>query len=133
MEQDDEWAVRAAVTAALEDLDWLETEGVEPPTDISQLPWLISWAASRGEGVGTGRAALAAVRRAFAEGDITVRLAAAQVLACAGGPDSVDVLQAALADASPAVVNAAFHALREVADRYDLYVERGARPGEPVE
>jgi HEAT repeat protein len=133
MEQDDEWVVRSAVASALEDLDWVETKGVPPPPDISQLPWLISWAAMRGEGVGAGPAALAAAGRAFAEGDITVRLAAAQVLAHAGGPESVEVLRAALVDASPAVVSAAFHALQEVASRHDLHVERTAPRAEATE
>jgi HEAT repeat protein len=131
MEEDSEWAVRSAVAAALEDLDWLETKGVEPPPDISQLPWLISWAATRGEGVGAGQAALASAKRAFAEGDITVRLAAAQVLARAGRPDSIETLQAALSDASPAVANAAFHALVEIADRHDVRVQRAAPKAEP--
>ena len=131
MEEDDEWAVRSAVAAALEDLDCLETEGVEPPPDVSRLPWLISWAAMRGEGVGAGRAALASAERAFAEGDIPVRLAAARVLARAGRPDSIEVLQAALSDASPAVANTAFHALQQIADRHDLRVERTGRRAEP--
>ena len=131
--QGSEEDVETAVAAALEDLDFVETKGVEPPPDVSRLPWLISWAATRGEGVGAGPAALPAVKRAFAEGDITIRLAAAQVLSREGRPDSIEILQPALSDASPAVANAAFHALAEIADRYDLHVERTSSRAEALE
>ena len=119
--EDEQWIVRSAAAAALEELEERETAtGIAPPPEIKRLPWLISWAASQGEGVGVGAAARQMLRRALGEGNTPVRLAAAQVLAQVGRPDDVGALRAALADADAIVADGAMEALAEINQRYDL-------------
>jgi HEAT repeat protein len=125
MREDKQWVVRTAAETAHEELEAQEeSPGAPPLPDIEQLPWLISWAAALGEGVGLGDAARQMLRRALVEGDAQIRLAASQALIRVGRPDDVQVLQAALADSDPAVAGAAFKALGEIGRRYDLRVER---------
>ncbi len=122
--QEEQWIVHSAAMMALEELEKREqTSGVAPLPEIEQLPWLISWAAARGEGVGTGDAARRALWLALREGESSVRLAAAQVLVHAGRPDDVKHLQAALNDSDLAIADAALEALAEIGRRYDLRIE----------
>jgi HEAT repeat protein len=121
---DEQWIVRSAATSALEEIERRQKNaGIPPPPEVEQLPWLISWAAGRGEGVGLGEAARLMLRRALSEGDETVRLVAARVLARIGQPDDIEALRAALTDPDRDVVDAAAEALSELIQRYDL-VER---------
>jgi len=122
--QDEQWIVRSAAEAALEALDERElTAGVAPPLQIEKLPWLVSWAAAQGEGLGVGDAARQMLWRAMSEGDAPVRLAAAQALVQAGCLDDVKRLRNALSDQDPRVANAALEALSEISRRYDLRIE----------
>jgi HEAT repeat protein len=89
--------------------------------EVHQLPWLISWAASKGEGLGLGEAARQMLRRALQEGDDPIRVAAAQTLAQVGRPDDVEPLLAALPDEE--VADAALGALAQIGDRYGLRLE----------
>lgn len=122
--EDEQWVVRSAATAALEELEEQDkVSGVTPPPEIEQLPWLISWAATQGEGVGLGDAAWQMLRRALSEGDTPVRLAAARVMAQQGRPDDIELLRAVLTDPDPVAASAAFEALSEIRNRYDLRIE----------
>jgi len=124
--EDEQWIVRSAAAAALEEMeeDQEKPTGVAPPPEIGQLPWLISWAAAQGEGVGIGDAARHALQRALSEGDTSVRLNAIQILAQIGGPDNVEWLQTAMTDPEPAIASTAVNALAEISKRYDLRIER---------
>ncbi|NLE44335.1 MAG: hypothetical protein GX620_06405 [Chloroflexi bacterium] len=124
-QQDTQWIVRSAATAALSEIDRVTAiRGVEPPPRIEQLPWLISWAAERGEGVGgTPELARPVLRRALIEGDATIRIVSAHVLTWVGKPDDTVPLRSLLASSEPAVATAALEALREVADRYSMRME----------
>jgi HEAT repeat protein len=120
--EDEQWIVRSAATAAMEELDTHDKiAGVPPPVEVHQLPWLISWAASKGEGLGIGEAARHMLQRALEEGDGPIRVVAAQTLARVGRPDDVGSLLAALADED--VVGAALEALAQLSDRHDLRLE----------
>ncbi len=120
---DEQWIVRSAAEAAIDELEKRkEISGIAAPPQVEQLSWLITWAASRGEGVGLGEAARLMLRRALSEGDAPVRLAAAQTLAQVGRPDDVNSLRAALADPDRDIANAAFVALAEISRRYDLRI-----------
>jgi HEAT repeat protein len=122
---DGQWIVRSAATSALEEIGKRqENAGIPPPPEVEQLPWLISWAAGRGEGVGLGEAARLMLRRALGEGDETVRLVAARTLAQIGQPEDVEALHGTLADPDRDVVDAAAVALPEIIRRYDLKIER---------
>ena len=122
--EDEQWIVRSAASAALEEREKQEkTPGVMPPPEIEQVPWLISWAAARGEGVGLGDVARRTLWRALSEGDAPIRLAAAQILAQVGRPEDVEPLRTALADPDPAITSAALEALAEIGRRYELRIE----------
>jgi len=124
--QEEEWIVHSAAMMALEELEEREqTPGVAPLPDIAQLPWLITWAAARGEGVGTGDVARRALWLALREGESAVRLAAVQILVHVGRPDDVKRLQAALDDSDPTVASTALKALAEISRRYDLRIKVG--------
>jgi hypothetical protein len=121
--EDDQWIVRSAALAAIEDLDKQKaTYGIAPPPEIDQLPWLISWAAGRGEGVGLGEAARPMLWRALTEGDTSIRVAAAHVLAQIGSLNDVKPLRAALTTPDPDVVDAALTALAEISARYEARI-----------
>jgi HEAT repeat protein len=122
--EDEQWIVRSGALAALAEIEEQEKQfGVAPLPEIEQLPWLITWAAAQGTGVGVGDAARQMLRRALSEGDTSVRLAAAQVLAQAGRPADVEPLRAALSDLDPIVASTALEALAVVGRRYDLRIE----------
>ena len=122
--EDDQWMVRSAATAVLAELENQgEVHGVPPTPDIEQLPWLISWAAAQGEGLGRGQAARAMLLRALSEGAVSVRTAAAKVLTQVGQPDDVGALRQVVSDVEPAVADAALEALAEIGRRYDLMIQ----------
>jgi HEAT repeat protein len=122
--EDSDWLVRSAATDALARFESAEAiPGTVAQPKIDTLPWLISWAASRGESVGTDETARTTLRRALREGDPPVRVAAAHVLAQIGQPDDIEHLRAALQDVKLAVAKAALNALIEVSNRYDLQYE----------
>jgi HEAT repeat protein len=128
MQEDEQWIVRTAASAALEEMQRREEpSGVEPTPEVEHLPWLNSWAAAQGEGVGLGEAAQQMLRRALQEGDDPVRLVAAQMLAQIGRSDDVELLRTMLADPNPAVADAALEALAEIGRRYDLRIEQQGR------
>ncbi len=121
---DEQWIVRSAALSALEELEKRrETRNALSPPQVEQLPWLISWAATRGEGVGLGEAARLMLRRALREGDNRVRLAAAQALGDVGRSDDAEALLAALTDPDRNVAEAAIEALAEISRRYELKIE----------
>ena len=121
--EDEQWIVRSAATMALDEIEERENiSGITPPPEIDQLSWLISWAATKGEGVGLGVAAQNMLRRALTEGDAPIRVAAARVLAQIGHPDDVESLRAALNGPDPDVANAALEALTEIGERYVLRI-----------
>ncbi|MCP4536967.1 MAG: NACHT domain-containing protein [Chloroflexi bacterium] len=121
---DEQWIVRSAAVTAMEKLAEQEKiSGIVPPPKTEQLPWLISWAASKGEGVGLGNAARRMVLRALIEGDASTRLAAAETLSEVGRPDDIELLKRALTIPDPDVANAALEALIGISERYALRIE----------
>lgn len=122
--EDEQWIVRSAAQTAIETAEKEEEIAGPPPLpDPAQLGWLISWAASRGEGVGLGQAAHQMLLRAVTEGDATVRIAAAHTLACIGRPEDIETLRAALNHSDPEVMEAVLEALAEIGRRYELTIE----------
>ncbi len=124
--EDREWIVRSAAPAALAEREkQAKPTLVHAPPVVSEMAWLIAWAAERGEGVGLGEAAFGPLLRALVEGNAPVRLAAAQTLGLVGRPEHADALRKALSDPSPEVARTAFWALRELSLRYGLQTEKG--------
>lgn len=120
---DQDWLVRSAAIVSLSAIEERETIcGVPTPSEIDRLPWLISWAAQRGESVGSKDAARPVLWRALQEGEPLIRLAAAQVLAQDGQPSDTEALRTALNDPEQAVASTALEALVEIGNRYDLRI-----------
>ncbi len=125
--EDEQWIVRSGASMALAEIEEQEKHpGVAPLPKIERLPWLISWAATQGTGVGVGDAARQVLWRALSEGDVSVRLAAAQILVQVGRPDDIEPLRTALTDPYPAVTGAALEALAEIGRRYDSRIEQAS-------
>ena len=120
---DEQWIVRSAAATALERLDQQkETPGLTPLPQLDQLPWLISWAATVGESVGTGEAARHMLLRAAREGKKSIRLAAIDLLRQVGKPEDIAPLRTALNDADMDIVNATYQALRTISERHDVII-----------
>ena len=120
---DEEWLVRSAAVVALSTLEERETIcGVPAPSEIDCLPWLISWAAQRGESVGSKDAARTVLWRAMQEGEPVIRLGAARILVQDGQPSDIETLRIALNDPDQTIANTALEAMVEIGNRYDLRI-----------
>jgi HEAT repeat protein/energy-coupling factor transporter ATP-binding protein EcfA2 len=132
MQQDKEWLVRNAAIEALASMDIGDDADDTHPTETPPLdlalpqaetePWLIAWAAERGEGTGVGEAALATLMRALAEGDAPIRHMAIETLARLADPRTISVLRQSLRDPDPSVREAALVALEEISRRHDMTI-----------
>jgi HEAT repeat protein len=108
---DDQWLVRAAATAALENL--------KQPPDIAprhrpkpeELPWVGQWLTERDQEVMSGSSGVSQIVRILQEGDDPTRLAAAEALGAIAAPEGVNPLYAALSDPHAEVRDAAYRAL----------------------
>ena len=123
---DAEWVVRSAAESVIEMIEMEQTQPaavVEPPPQISDASWLISWAAERGESVGLGDAAFRAVLLAAQDGDPETRIAAIWALGMVGSPDQVLGLRQIAEDEDPQVAAAALEALEELCRRHAVTVK----------
>ena len=118
---DPEWIVRSAAETVLE-MREKRSHPVQPPLEVSEMGWLIAWAAQRGETVGRGESAYSFLLLALREGDPEVRKAAAQALGLAGKPEHVSALREATEEEDPEVAAAALEALEELCRRHDITV-----------
>jgi len=119
---DEQWIVRSAAGALLGEEGETRSSSVPRPLIVSEMAWLNTWAAERGEGVGMGEAAFEPLLRALQEGELSVRRAAAHALGLAGRPEHATALRQAMGDPSDEVAHAAAWALEELARRYDLTI-----------
>ncbi|HEY75587.1 MAG TPA: HEAT repeat domain-containing protein [Thermoflexia bacterium] len=118
---DPEWIVRSAAETVLEARE-KRTHPIQPPLKVSEMGWLIAWAAQRGEAVGRGEAAFTVLLTALREGDPEVRRAAAQALGLVGKPEHASALREAMEDEDPEVAAVALEALEELCLRHDIMV-----------
>jgi len=119
---DPEWIVRSAAETVLEAKE-KRPHPVQPPLEVSEMGWLIAWAAEQGEVVGRGDAAFAVLLRAIEEGTPEVRKAAAVALGLAGRPEHVPVLRRAMKEENPEIAAAALEALEELCHRHGITVQ----------
>jgi HEAT repeat protein/energy-coupling factor transporter ATP-binding protein EcfA2 len=93
--EDSQWVVRGAAVEAIErrkDPPW---KVLPRQSDVSELPWLVSFASKRGLGVSPGRPAMDLVRKALNDGTPEEKLAALEVIANEGAVDlALDLFQA---------------------------------------
>jgi HEAT repeat protein len=93
--EDTQWVVRGAASEAIERVTDPPWKVMPRQGDVSELPWLVSFASKRGLGVSPGRAAMDLVRKALNDGTPEEKLAALEVIAAEGAEDlSMDLFQA---------------------------------------
>jgi len=111
MTDDSNWMVRSGAQDGFDAAD--RHTGVAPsahPT-VQSLPWLIEWAAQRGEGVPNNAGAYDVLIRVLQEGDTLHRATAALTLAYLGYVPGLKPLYTALRDRDEIVRGSAYEAL----------------------
>ncbi|KPK89360.1 MAG: hypothetical protein AMJ88_17710 [Anaerolineae bacterium SM23_ 63] len=109
--EDNQWVVRGAAAEALErrrDPPWKVFPVV---SEVSELPWLVAFAANEGLGVAPGSAAMEMVRRALNKGTEDEKIAALEAIAMAGDEELGLELYQALHGPEPFLRDAAYEAL----------------------
>lgn len=120
-QDDPEWLVRSAAETLLE-AEERRPHPVQPPPVVSEMGWLIAWAAERGEAVGRGEAAFPVLLRALREGSPEVRRAAIEALGLVGRPEHIPALQGLLEE-DVETATAALEAMEEIVLRHDLSLQ----------
>ncbi|MCC7205971.1 MAG: HEAT repeat domain-containing protein, partial [Anaerolineae bacterium] len=115
--EDQEWYVRNAAEQAFRDIEDPELGGVTRRPEADALPWLITWAANRGEGVPAGPNARQMLIRALQEGEPPLRAVAARTLADMGHVQALKPLYNALRDRDENVRGAVHEALASLQTR----------------
>lgn len=114
--EDKEWFVRSAALAVMEVLA-TKASLLHPEQAPEDMGWLMTWAAQKGTGLGTGDAAYQMLLRAMREGDPTIRLIAADALRVMGDRRAIEPLTPLLSDQDVLVRNTAYNALCEIGRR----------------
>lgn len=109
--EDPEWVVRGAAAEALEKKTDPPYQVHPPPDELSDLPWLVAFAAREGLGVGPGRPALEMIRRALNEGTPDEQVAALETLAWTEVGEFDLELRRSLTEGEPYLRDAAYEAL----------------------
>lgn len=109
--EDEQWIVRGAAAEALESRRNPKWRIEAPLREAADLPWLKAYAASEGQGIAPGRAALEMLRKALANGSPEQRIAAIEALGWVGGKALEMELQQALQGGEPYLKDAAFESL----------------------
>ncbi len=117
--EDGEWVVRNAAEDAFKEAQRPDRGGVSVHPSPDQLEWLVSWAASRGEGVPAGPTGRQMLVRALQEGDPAMRAAAARALGSLGHPSALKALYNALRDRDETVRAAVYEALSMLQHRHN--------------
>jgi HEAT repeat protein len=115
--EDEQWYVRNAAEQAFLSAERPDESGVTRHPEADALPWLVSWAAQRGEGVPAGQSARQILIRVLQEGDPVARAAAARTLANLGHVQALKPLYGALRDRDEKVRAAVYEALGNLQNR----------------
>lgn len=108
---DDQWLVRAAATAALENLRQLPDISPRRRPRPEELPWLEQWLSARNQEVLPGTGGISQIVRTLQEGDDKTRMAAAEALGAIAASEGVTPLYASLRDPHAEIRDAAYRAL----------------------
>lgn len=111
--EDDQWYVRSAAQQAFQDIQNDENKGPQNYPTVDSITWLVNWAASRGEGVPAGEAAIQVLMKALQEGEPELRALAARALGQLGEISAARSLYAALRDRQEEVRTAAHRSLAD--------------------
>ncbi len=119
--EDDEWLVRSAADTALQSRSERQAAAqatVAPPPRVDELPWLISWAASHGLGVGAGEAAMDMLEHALVKGEPEAQMLGALTLVQLGRREHLELLRQLAGNVNPTVRRVARQVLRIMEQRY---------------
>jgi HEAT repeat protein len=109
--EDGQWAVKSAAAQAVEKLRGEAENPLATLPAISELPWLVEFAAQKKTGVAPGAPALAMLQRVIREGEPPQRAAAVQALGYLGEKRFLQDLCMGLSDNDRTVRNQAFESL----------------------
>lgn len=120
--EDSEWFVRSAASEVMERSisaqPVIASGAVRPELE----DWLVRWAAEQGIQCTTAEEAGDALLQAIRQGSWRVKVGAADLLRACGGRQAIPLLKSALRDDHLLVREAAFAALREIAQRIGLRI-----------
>ncbi len=114
MLEDEQWYVRNAAENAFMAAQSPDQEGPHAHPEADELPWLIKWAADRGEGVPAGINARQVLIHVLQDGEPAHKIIAALTLGRLAHVQALKPLYAAMRDRSPEVRNAAYEALSDI-------------------
>ena len=109
--EDGQWAVKSAAAQAVERLHGEAEIPLVPMPAVSDLPWLVAFAAQRKTGLAPGAPALAMLQRAVREGEPRQRAAALETLGALAENRFLQDLCMGLSDNESSVRSPAFEAL----------------------
>jgi len=112
---DPQWVVKNAAADAAERRRARPWKIVAHVTEVSDLPWLLAFAARDGVGVAPGQGALETLRRALGKGTAEEQVAAIETVAWVGAQDLLLELHQFLGSAERHLRDAAFEALWRLA------------------
>ncbi|MBX3063364.1 MAG: HEAT repeat domain-containing protein [Anaerolineae bacterium] len=116
--EDEQWYVRNAANEAFTAADSPEKSSILKFPEADKLPWLVAWAAKRGDSVPQGDKARQVLIRTLQEGEAPVKAAAALTLAQLGHVPALKPLYSALTDRDEHVRAAAHTALGLLQTRF---------------
>jgi HEAT repeat protein len=109
--EDSQWYVRSAAEQAFHSAERSEGSGPTAHPNPDGLPWMVDWAASKGDSVPVGESGRQLLIRALQEGDPLRRAAAALTIAYLGYVPGLKPLYAALRDQDENVRGTAYESL----------------------
>ncbi len=109
--EDSQWVVRGAASEALERHQHPSWAVTAPVQELSEVPWLIEFAAREGLGVAPGQAAFEMVRRALSTGSLEEQLAAMEAIGWVASEEFVLELYKFLGSEEVHLRDAAYEAL----------------------
>lgn len=113
--EDEQWYVRSAAQQAFQEIQYGRAESPTTPYPQAEaIPWLVAWAASRGETMPAGEGAQQMLLRALQEGEPPIRALAAENLGQLGLASMSKALYGALRDRQEDVRAAAHKSLADL-------------------
>lgn len=112
--EDDQWYVSSAAQQAFQEIQMDERRGPHAYPALETVPWLVDWAASRGERIPPGDGAHRVLASALQEGPPEIRTLSAAVIGQTGHLTLLKPLYSALRDRQEEVRTAAHRSLAEI-------------------
>jgi hypothetical protein len=108
---DKEWVVRGAASEAAERRHRPPWKIDPPPQELSEVPWLVAFAAREGLGIAPGKSSLEMLRRAITSSSLDESIAGLELAGWVGQGEFGMEIERALKSSDPHVRDAAYEAL----------------------